>query len=291
MDITIITPYYKGKKYLKKYLKIIEGALTKINNKFSYEVLIINDSPDENVEIDKDIIKKINISIINNKKNEGIHKSRINGINNSKGEYILFLDQDDEITGESLEILLNSIGEYDVCVGNGIYEFENGGALIFKNNISGKFSTKKIFYLYIKDFIVSPGHALIKRSSIPKEWLDNTLTKNGADDYLLWLLMFEHNCKFKYIHKLVYIHKFTGENVSISEDNMFMSKKQVLKILEKCDYNRKDLKRLTASINYKHYYKDHFIIETLKHLKIFIYNVIYKLVWRGLIVEKNIPKI
>lgn len=291
MDVSIITPYYKGRKYLKQYLKSLTISLKEIEGKFSYEVIIINDSPEEEVIIEEETKQKLNIKVVTNENNKGIHQSRINGIHNSSGKYILFLDQDDEITQNAIEIFLNSIGDYDVCIGNGDYELNDGKENIFKNYVSGNFSTKKLFYLYVKNFIISPGQCLIKRTAIPKEWMNKVLTNNGADDFLLWLLMFNQNKKFVYVHKKVYIHKYTGENLSIQRDKMFESNKQLLSRLEECNYSRKDLARLTASIEYKYYYKEHFIKETLKHFNVFLYNIAYKLVWRGCIVtEKKIVK-
>lgn len=287
MNISIITPYYKGSKFIKQYINILTLAINKIKEKFSYEIIMINDSPDEEIDIDNEVKKDLNIKIYNNSKNEGIHKSRINGIKQSTGDYILFLDQDDEITEDSLWILLNSIKDYDICIGNGYYEFKKHTEQIFNNKISGEISTKKLFYLYVKNFIVSPGQCLIRKNAIPKQWTQKTLTNNGADDYLLWLLMFNQHCKFKYVHKEVYIHKYTGENLSIQRDKMFNSNQELINILENYNYPKKDLTRLKASIEYKYYYKQHFIKQTLKHFIVFLYNLMYKIIWRGCIVTEK----
>ncbi len=291
MDISIITPYYKGSEFLTQYINTLTLAINNIKNIFSYEVIIINDSPSENIVIDENIKKNLNIKIINNKSNQGIHQARINGLNKSNGKFILFLDQDDVILEDSLKILLDEIENFDVCIGNGFYEFKNNSERIFKNNMSGKFATKKIFYLYVKNFIISPGQCLIRKNAIPEKWSNKSLINNGADDYLLWLLMFEQKSKFKYVHKDVYIHKYTGENLSIQKEKMFNSNKELLDRLEQCNFSRKDLKKLKASINYKYFYKEHFIKETFKHIIVFFYNVAYKLIWSGCVVtDKKLKK-
>lgn len=43
--------------------------------------------------------------------------------------------------------------------------------------------------------ITSPGHCLIRKTSIPQLWKENILKNNGSDDLLLWLLMLEENKK------------------------------------------------------------------------------------------------
>ena len=86
MDISIITPIYNGNKYLNSYLKMIEDATSIISD---VEVIWVNDSPNVPLEYDKELAKNIDLQIIENEKNSGIHKSRVNGLTKAKGEYIL----------------------------------------------------------------------------------------------------------------------------------------------------------------------------------------------------------
>ena len=58
------------------------------------EVIIINDSPEIEVML-PDI--ELNCTVIKNDTNSGIHRSRVNGLKIAKGNYIQFLDQDDEL--------------------------------------------------------------------------------------------------------------------------------------------------------------------------------------------------
>ena len=92
MNVSIIIPYYKKKKFILKTLNsIYQQSFT------NYETLIIYD--DENLE-DLKFLKTItknkkNTKIIKNKKNIGAGLSRNVGIANAKGEYIAFIDADD----------------------------------------------------------------------------------------------------------------------------------------------------------------------------------------------------
>ncbi len=279
MDISIITPIYNGNKYLNSYLKMIEEATSIISD---VEVIWVNDSPDISIEYDEQLAKNIDLQIIENEKNSGIHKSRVNGLTKAKGEYILFLDQDDEITKDCLLSQYTKVQEHDLVIGNGYFEDENGSHKIFENEYSLKFATKKKPYILVRDFIVSPGQCLIKKQAIPKEWKENTLKNNGTDDFLLWLLMFNKECKVTMNFECVYKHKYTGENVSLETDNMYKSQLELLEVLAKNDsYNKKDLKKLERTIKYKHNYKANFVKETLKNIDIFCYNIIYRAKWKG----------
>lgn len=279
MKISIITPIYNGNKYLNNYLKMIEDATSIISD---VEVIWVNDSPNIPIEYDKQLAKNIDLQIIQNEENSGIHKSRVNGLRKAKGEYILFLDQDDEITKDALLSQYNKIQGYDLVIGNGYFEDENGSHKIFENEYSLKFATRKKPYILVRDFIVSPGQCLIKKEAIPKEWKDNTLKNNGTDDFLLWLLMFNEGCKVTLNFECIYKHKYTGENVSLETDNMYKSQLELLEILTKnAGYNKKDLKKLERTIKYKHNYKTNFVKETLKNIDIFCYNIIYRAKWKG----------
>ena len=169
MDISIISPFYKGQKYLKQYLNMLENILKDINYKI--EIILVNDSPEIPLIIEKSILKKFNIIIQNNSKNVGIHQSRINGLKIAKGKYIIFLDQDDELLPNSIQVLLENIQNNDVCIGNGYFGCINDKYLFFQNNKSGQYTTNESYFIEIRDFIVSPGHCLIKKSSIPDEWI------------------------------------------------------------------------------------------------------------------------
>lgn len=279
MKISIITPIYNGNKYLNNYLKMIKQAISKISE---IEVIWVNDSPNIPIEYDKNLAKDVNVQIIENKENSGIHKSRVNGLKQAKGKYILFLDQDDEITEDALLSQYNKIQGHDLVIGNGYFEDKNGSHKIFENEYSLKFATKKKPYILVRDFIVSPGQCLIKKEAIPKEWQEDILKNNGTDDFLLWLLMFNNNSKITINFECIYKHKYTGENLSLEKDNMYKSQLELLDILAKNNtYNKKDLKKLERTIKYKHNYKTNFVKETLKNIDIFWYNIIYKIKWKG----------
>lgn len=281
MKISIITPIYKGNKYLNSYLKNISKACENLDG---IEVIWINDSPSIPLEYDSNLIKNFQLRIINNEKNLGIHKSRCVGIQEAKNDYILLLDQDDEITDISLKTQYDKIkkSNANMVIGNGFFEEQNKKEKIYKNKYSQKFATKKLPNILARNFIISPGQCLIKKSSIPKYWLTNSLKANGADDYLLWLLMFNENAKIVCNYDIVYTHKYTGKNFSLDMDKMFKSQQELIQVLKNNDsYNKKDLKLLERAILYKHNYKKHFFSESLKNLDIFIYNVWYRLVWRG----------
>lgn len=287
MNISIITPIYKGNKYLNNYLKNISSASKKLKD---IEVIWVNDSPDIKIEYNEKLVENFSLKVIENSKNLGIHKSRCIGLNAAKGKYILFLDQDDEITEDSLitQYMLIEKNKCNIILGNGIYEDGEENNKIFSNKFSQKFATHKKPYIMGRNFIISPGQCLIRRDSIPEYWSENAQKFNGADDYLLWLLMLNDNIKMCCNYNIVYVHKYTGENYSLDLEKMFKSQLELVDLLKNNNnYNKKDLKLLKRTIMYKHNYKKNFIKESLKNIDIFIYNIYYRIVWKGYILKNK----
>ena len=85
--ISFIIPAYNSQEHLTKCVNSITDQISTSKN---YEIIIINDASRDNTLKLCNKLKKINIKIINNKKNLGVSLSRNKGIELSKGEYLFF---------------------------------------------------------------------------------------------------------------------------------------------------------------------------------------------------------
>lgn len=292
MHISVITPVYHGNKYLDGYMKMMSKAAWEFVNagdNNTVEVILVNDSPEVPIEFDKALAGGFSIKIIENEKNMGIHYSRINGLKQCTGDYIVFLDHDDSISKHCLTSHMEVIGDCDVSVGNGIFEIDGDRVPIFGNRHSQNYAIQEESYIWLRDFIVSPGQCLIKKSSIPEYWMDNILEHNGTDDYFLWLLMLHNGCKMCCNYKAIYMHRDTGVNVSSDEEKMFESTEEMLEMLDRnVDYPKEKLELIRRRIYYKHIDRSNklaFAKETIKNLDVFSKNVKYRLMWRGCITK------
>ena len=105
--ISVILNVYNGEKYIKRCLDSIINQTYK-----DIEIVIVNDASTDNT---LSIIKKYKdkrIKTITNKKNLGLSLSRNVGIDNSKGEFIYFVDADDYLELDALEYLYNLNKKY-----------------------------------------------------------------------------------------------------------------------------------------------------------------------------------
>jgi glycosyltransferase involved in cell wall biosynthesis len=240
MRASVIIPFFKGNKYMSNMIDMLNKnyILVKDNN-MDMEAIIVNDSPMVKVNINKDNID-IPIAVVNNLHNVGIHKTRVNGLDNSHGDVILFLDQDDIISDNALFSQMTNLGDADFVVCNGYLQDADGRKKeIFQNINHQRCSLNLDFHYGYGNPIASPGQVLIQKKAIPEEWKTHFFQNNGADDHYLWLLLLENKKIGKINTEKLYTHVMTGNNTSLDLDAMCKSNQELVALLDgKVDYKR-----------------------------------------------------
>lgn len=242
--ISVITPFYRGNKYIEQLFCVINKNYQKLRETFSnakIELIIVNDSPE--VEIEQPTTKvEFEYKVIKHKKNSGIHQARVTGLSYCTGDYVLFLDQDDVLKDNAIVSQMRTIikNKADLVICNAYMEKADGSfyALYSKKTDFNRINDKQ-FYLKSHNVIKSPGQCLIKTSCIPEEWTQYIMRTNGSDDLFLWILLFEKSYQFVINNEILYTHKYTGENLSESEVKMGTSSLEIVDFLEQIDYVRK----------------------------------------------------
>lgn len=120
---SVIIPTYNSQDYVMQAVYSVENQTCK-----NYECIIVDDGSTDNT---KNILKELketyeNLQVYENAENSGPGIARNTGVNHAKGEYILFLDSDDELAGNLLENLSKKIEsekgfdicDFDFCKGN-----------------------------------------------------------------------------------------------------------------------------------------------------------------------------
>lgn len=116
MDIllSIIIPVYNSEKYLEKCLN---SLLLKEKYKYLYEIIIVNDgSLDDSSSILASYSYKYDFIHVFDQSNKGQASARNLGLKQAKGKYVFFVDSDDFVITNSLEILLDWIIDKDLDI-------------------------------------------------------------------------------------------------------------------------------------------------------------------------------
>ena len=104
--VSVIIPVYNGEKYIRESLASVLNQSWK-----NLEILVIDDgSTDTTAEILREFERKDGrIRTIHKEKNMQLFHARMTGIENSKGDYIMFLDADDLYSEDYVEALLSAV--------------------------------------------------------------------------------------------------------------------------------------------------------------------------------------
>lgn len=225
--ISIIVPIYHGKEYINSIIKQTELAARQLNEKCRVELVLVNDDPE-------DILSHyhsecIDVVVLNTKCNRGIHGARVYGLSVAKGEFVVFLDQDDKIQPLYLKTQYEEISNADAVVCKAIHEEKPfyGVNLPFEESICLK------QMIGVGNSIISAGQVLLRKSSISQVWINNIMKYNGADDWLLWISMMAEEKVFALNSNIQFEHIVEGKNASWNTVAMQKSENEVFEIIQK----------------------------------------------------------
>lgn len=284
-NITVITPYYKGKRTICDTINSVMNSFDKVKDEFKLKYIVIVDSIEDRSEACELLQKRYGkkIELIINEKNIGVAESRNKALKYTefKFDYVLFLDQDDLIGIEYFSEISRSIkNNADMIVTNAyVVNTENNKKvkMYFKN-------PKLTFKEFLKgNKILTPGQVVFSKkiSNIKDLYKGCSDEFKGADDWASYINIFIKypNVKIDYIKKPVFYYNLHSDNYSNNWLELNMS------AIKTAEFFRKSIdERHVRYINYRveylefeNNYKDSkykFKIKDLgKLLKYYQYNV------------------
>ncbi len=202
IDVTVIVPVYNAYHEIDKCIKSIINQTYK-----NIELLLINDgSTDYSLKKIKEYEKEHEFIKVINKKNEGVSKTRNQGIKQAKGQYIMFIDNDDYIDKDYIEILLKEIKSSDVdCVFSGYRRENSKGECIQKRKLKNTHWSKYT--------LLAPWAKIYNKEFLIKNKIEFFSYKIGEDVYFT-LKMIAKNARIKIIDYIGYTWYFNEKSVS-----------------------------------------------------------------------------
>lgn len=207
--VSIIIPIYNIEiEYLKECLDSVINQTYK-----NIEIILVDDGSSNEIYNKLDEIKEIDSRIrVFHKENGGVSSARNFGFHNSKGSYISFIDADDILYKDMIELLMKNIksanAEISIC---GYLIRHLNKKVTYCNN------TKKIRILNREDAIsefledntfgVSVWNKLFRRSLIEDIKFDENYRVNEDRLYLIKAItnsntiIYEDVCKYEYIKR------------------------------------------------------------------------------------------
>ena len=227
-QISVIIPTYNREKLVSRAIESV------LNQSFQPEEIIVID--DGSTDGTKELItSKFPRTQYIWQENSGISSARNEGIKQSKGNWIAFLDSDDEWLPNKLESQVNALKEnedFKICHTNEIWIRD--GRRVNPKNIHKKFGGY-IFDKCLPLCVISPSSVLIKKEIFDEFGLFDT-SLPACEDYDMWLRI----CAFipvLYLEETLLV-KYGGHQDQLSKKYWGMDRFRIL-ALEKAVNNNK----------------------------------------------------
>lgn len=229
--VSVIVPVYNAEKFLDKCIGSVLGQTYK-----KIELLLVDDgSKDDSKKICERYISKDRRVKIIFQENRGPAAARNTGIKHAKGELVFFLDADDFIEKNTLEILLEKYNQSqpDLVMSN-FNKLENNGEIKKQSVVfsldEGPFEhhikelSKTDIVEYVRHFLKHPSNHLVSycwarlyKLSIIKE---NSIFANENmrlfEDFVFNLEYLKHTNKIVFVNENLYTYTMHDNHVSVS---------------------------------------------------------------------------
>lgn len=235
--VSVIIPVYNVEKYLRRCLNSVLAQTYD-----DYEIICVNDkSPDNSDRILAQYVRKFpdKIRVYTNEENLGLGRTREKGLRHAEGEYVMFIDSDDYIRSDYIEVYVSAIEKdsYDMVIGGYIRDVEG---------------RKKVHH--VSDSIWSVITYPIACAKIFRKAfiLDNNIEfsdiRCGEDIYFSLSLAY-HNVRYKVIDYAGYYYYYNKKSITGSLDYSKNHEQFVASIYSRFMRNH-DISRLDKNTRY-----------------------------------------
>jgi glycosyltransferase involved in cell wall biosynthesis len=208
-QLSVIIPLYNKESTIKT---TIDSVLCQTFDDF--ELLVINDgSKDNSLEVVKSIIDP-RIKIID-KQNEGVSRTRNYGAEISSTDLLFYLDADDFIYPNCLEIFMSLHEEYpDADLWSANYEklSQGVGKIILSRSYRGLVKNPYKF-IFLEQFEIRTGNCILTKSSFIKSGGYPTFITVGEDYYFMDVYV----SKYKVIYSPEVVLSYIQDNRCLSK--------------------------------------------------------------------------
>lgn len=199
MKISIIIPVYNVENYLKKCLDSITEQTYK-----DIEIILVDDGSKDNSGIICDQYAEMDKRVIViHKKNNGVSAARNDGIKLATGEYMCFVDSDDWIDTDYVELAVSTLKQYNPSLLlNNYKKINKYGRIYSRKFIEKRIILKKgdaIVQLAKQDYFDWCPFACFYKTDECKNIEFNKNIKFGED------LLFKYTFIKKSLHQIIYI--------------------------------------------------------------------------------------
>ena len=214
--ISIIVPIYNVENYLRHCLDSIQKQTYQ-----NFECLLINDgSPDNSADICREYVSKDSRFRYFEKENGGVSSARNLGIEHSKGQYITFIDSDDWVESDYLDVLYKVLKDEAADISVSTYKQFDMTANCYYVHSYQRGYEKRVFVQdefilelpllerYDRSFGYSTGK-LVNRNMLGNVRFNEVTTLSEDMEFWYKVYLFLH--KVVYVNRDAYIYRTYGD--------------------------------------------------------------------------------
>jgi glycosyltransferase involved in cell wall biosynthesis len=269
--VSVIIPTYNHANFIGDAIRSVIAQTYNI-----WELIIVNNYSEDNTAEIVQSFKNQKIRLINFHNNGIIAASRNEGIKNSTGDFIAFLDSDDIWFPEKLEKQIKLFKRHPdlMLIGTNGFFFPGKNKKILKINSDLELSLKK---LLLENKILNSSAVIRKIAVDSTGYLDESLELCAIEDYDYWLRILNNfDNSALVLKKQLFLYRIHNTNISGNETQRDYIKEfnQVIIIIEKYRqkmpeyieyvYKRRRKKALKYQIKLEYYIKKLNLIGLLK---------------------------
>ena len=235
--VTVVMPTYKREwRYVFRALESLEKQSYK-----KTEIIVIDDSPEDYLlreSIKQNMFdyaqKNKNVRFLINEKNMGGSLARNKGIDYSNGEYITFLDDDDEYLPDKIKNQVEYMEETqcDLSFEDMKMYNEKGNVVDYRTHRDiNALDNKELLKYHLKYHMTGTPTFMFRASALKK--IGGFDDANMGQEFYLMFKAIKNNLDIRYIHICdVKIYKHSGEGISqgknkiTGENNIYRFKKK-----------------------------------------------------------------
>ena len=215
MKLSVIIPFYDAVGSIAKTIR--KGLLQTLENqtlsKNEFEVLIVDDLSPFSVEGYEDLT--LDLKYLKLEKNMGVALARQIGIEQAKGEYVMFIDNDDDLFAkDTLEVMIKALDKDTMILSTGFLEETN------QKGVNGK----TIYLPHTNDKTWMHGKLYNRKFLIDNEISFKPHLRYCEDAYfnnIAFALAWE---KVKFIKDITYYWKWNENSITRRNDKEFNTK-------------------------------------------------------------------
>lgn len=258
--ISVIVPVYNVEKYLEECLDSL------INQTYNnIEIILINDgSTDNSLKICKKYKKIDSRIILINKKNEGVSSARNVGLRKATGKYIMFVDSDDYLELEAVELLSEYVYRDTLVIFGFNRVYKNRVIKMLDDNLLIKSKNEMERSMFLNNNIGGYiANKVFNKNIIDKYNIYFNEKLSFCEDLVFILEYIKYCKKYKYVNKSFYNYRMRISSVSNSyltrNNTSIMSTYDLLlnNIKDKVIINNIKCRYIEAYYIYRKYLKDY----------------------------------